>query len=308
MTSTCVLVLAFSLVASSIAVPYGYNDASAELSQCATYCPTGTTTKFSYMPSQTYDYQFEADIKTSVPGSTEHSSLHLQAKAQVEIISTCEMVLRLSDVTLQDSDPTRYESRQNVDNARQFKQSLENNPLRFAFIDGKIENICPTAGEEIWALNIKRGILSTFQNSMSSFQGISEVSETDVSGKCQVKYEVTSSWGTIKLKKTKNLLGCSERTSTQSIFQSVGYDSQSTIQSLPLMKGTQECVQEINGRSKVLSRTDCTEVHTFRPFSREGSGATTEIKYKLVFQKQNDESKATLARLVCASRCSMITR
>jgi len=238
------------------------------------------------MQGQTYEYQYEADIKTSIPGSTEHSSLHLQARAQIDIISTCEMVLRLSDVVLQDSEPTRFDTRQQVDNVRPFKQSLENNPLRFAFIDGTIENICPASNEEVWALNIKRGIISTLQNTMGSLQGISETTETDVSGICPVKYEVSSSFGTLKLKKTKNLLGCTDRTSAQTVFQSVGYDAESKIQSLPLMKGTHECSQEINGRSKVMSKVECTELHVFRPFSREGSGATTEIKYKMTFQRQ----------------------
>ena len=306
MTSKCVFLLAFSFIAGSIAVPYGYNqnDASAEISQCASYCPTGSTTKFQYMPSQTYDYQYEADIKTSIPGSTEHSSLHMQAKAQIEVISTCEMVLRLSDVTLQDSDPTRYDSRQPIDSTRQFKQSLENNPLRFAFIDGTIENICPASNEEIWALNIKRGILSTFQNTMGSMQGVSETMETDVSGKCKVTYEVTSSWGTLKLKKTKNLMGCTERISAQTVFQSVGYKSESKVQSLPLMKGTHVCQQEINGQSKVLTKSECTEVHIFRPFSRENSGATTELKYKLIFQRQNEgvQSNSGISR----SRVSLL--
>ena len=40
---------------------------------------------------------------------------------------------------------------------------------RFAWLDGKIEHICPEDDEEPWVLNIKRGILSSMQNSMPSF-------------------------------------------------------------------------------------------------------------------------------------------
>lgn len=39
-------------------------------------------------------------------------------------------------------------------------------PLRFAFQDGKIESVCSESGEDERVLNIKRGVLSTFQNSM----------------------------------------------------------------------------------------------------------------------------------------------
>jgi len=75
--------------------------------------------------------------------------------------------------------------------------------LRFAFIDGTVENICPPDNEQVWALNIKRGILSTLQVTMATLQGVSDKTETDVSGVCPVKYDVSSSWGTQKLKKTK---------------------------------------------------------------------------------------------------------
>lgn len=48
-----------------------------------------------------------------------------------------------------------YESRKNI--------------FRFAFHDGVITEICPQEREEDWVINFKRGILSTFQNTMSRF-------------------------------------------------------------------------------------------------------------------------------------------
>jgi len=120
MVSKCVSVLAIALIASVIAAPFQddlidndfQSDQPSDIRQCATTCPTGATTKFAYMSGQTYTYQYDADIKTSIPGSTEHSSLHMQARTYIEVISSCEMVLRLADVTLQDSDPTQYDNRQ----------------------------------------------------------------------------------------------------------------------------------------------------------------------------------------------------
>ena len=55
------------------------------------------TGKFDYVPGNTYEYQYEADIKTHIPGTTEeHSSLHLRANVQIEAITKCEMALRVS--------------------------------------------------------------------------------------------------------------------------------------------------------------------------------------------------------------------
>lgn len=51
-----------------------------------------------------------------------------------------------------------------------FKQRLEANTLRFAFQDGRIEEVCSMTSEDERVNNIKRGILSTFQNSMSQLE------------------------------------------------------------------------------------------------------------------------------------------
>jgi hypothetical protein len=54
------------------------------------------------------------------------------------------------------------------------------------------ESICPRSDDETWAVNIRRGILSTLQNTMNKLQGVSKDRETDVAGNCPVKYEVSS--------------------------------------------------------------------------------------------------------------------
>lgn len=49
---------------------------------------------------------------------------------------------------------------------KEFAATLQASPLRFSFQDGRIDQLCPSAEESIWALNLKRGLLSAFQNSM----------------------------------------------------------------------------------------------------------------------------------------------
>lgn len=100
--------------------------------------------------------------------------------------------------------------------------------MAFSFVDGQIDSICPEADDETWAVNIKRGILSAFQNTMTTLQSGSNARETDVSGNCPVRYEpLSGGWGTRKVKKTKNLLACTDRQSGQTIFQAVQYDTAS---------------------------------------------------------------------------------
>lgn len=41
--------------------------------------------------------------------------------------------------------------------------------FRFSFQDGHISTVCPDENEPVWALNIKKAVLSTFQNRMERF-------------------------------------------------------------------------------------------------------------------------------------------
>ena len=65
----------------------------------------------------------------------------------------------------------------------------------------------------------------------------------------------------------------------------LGFFLGQNIQSMPLMKSTHECEQDVN-TDGLLIQSACTEIHTFRPFSKDASGATTEVNYKLSFRRQ----------------------
>ena len=53
--------------------------------------------KFAYEPTKQYEYTYENDIQTSIPGSTEEqSSLHMRATVQIEVLSPCEFNLKVS--------------------------------------------------------------------------------------------------------------------------------------------------------------------------------------------------------------------
>ena len=85
---------------------------------------------------------------------------------------------QLRDVKVQESDPDSKNMRSAPESARAAAM-LERQPLRFSFQDGVVEELCPSEDDELWALNVKRGILSAFQNSMSrldSDQTVTEVS------------------------------------------------------------------------------------------------------------------------------------
>jgi len=51
-----------------------------------------------------------------------------------------------------------------VEQADELTSQLEEHSIRFAFQDGAIEQICSHPDDPVWVLNVKRGIISLFQN------------------------------------------------------------------------------------------------------------------------------------------------
>ena len=58
-----------------------------------------------------------------------------------------------------------------------FSQALERYPLRISFQDGNIEELCLVAEEPQWVMNVKRGVLSVFQNNFVDGQENSTLTE-----------------------------------------------------------------------------------------------------------------------------------
>lgn len=75
-------------------------------------------------------------------------------------------ICQLKTVSLKESDPLDGSARSLAAASSQFADSLQRNPLIFAFQDGQVEDVCTEGHEEPWVLNVKRGIISSLQNSM----------------------------------------------------------------------------------------------------------------------------------------------
>ena len=74
-----------------------------------------------------------------------------------------------------------------VDDVELLRQRVQQYPTRFAWVDGKIERVCQEEDEHVMSVNIKRGILSSLQNSMTSFdmpEEITEVKYSNLPSKC----------------------------------------------------------------------------------------------------------------------------
>merc|ERR1712002_544832 len=146
-----------------------------------------------------------------------------------------------------------------------------------------IENVCSDVAEPNWVLNIKRGFLSTFQNTMS-YHGDENHQEKDVSGICETHYNAVSEGNLINVEKITELTSCSQRPDFAYFITSSNYKTDSPMQNLPLLKTTNECHQKI--QDDILISAECQEVYKSRSIQAERGSLLTTVKTAINFKSQ----------------------
>ena len=114
-----------------------------------------------------------------------------------------------------------------------FSRALQRNSLQFGFDNGRIRDVCTSSEDPLWVTNLKKGVLSAFQHSISSFEISENVTETDVVGRCDTQYTAMgSAWGKSTFKKVKDMYSC---TGNQALYQYALNLPDMNIQHLPLL-------------------------------------------------------------------------
>ena len=80
---------------------------------------------------------------------------------------------------MEESDPSDGKRRTQAEGLNPFAEGLEKYPLTFSLQDGEVEHLCPSEDEEPWSLNIKRGIISSMQNSMKNVKVSQKIFEVN---------------------------------------------------------------------------------------------------------------------------------
>ncbi|XP_067859873.1 apolipophorins-like [Heptranchias perlo] len=231
---------------------------------CVATC-TGTN-QLNYQKGFRYTYKYTTAANTFLQGSSHESSgLAIECIVNIDVLDKCHLVLMLRNMQIKGSMSNKEEL---LPGQEKLRAALEKHPLQFSFQDGIIPEICPSDSEEIWALNVKRGILSVLQDSYTVNKQ-ETVEEVDVSGKCLSTYKVQGSL----LVKSKALNHCSLRAMAVTSLQSVVLPDTTSHQQI--LDSQLECVQRYKGG--VMEMANCNESNVFRPFSKEGKGAKTEI-------------------------------
>ncbi|XP_076641857.1 apolipoprotein lipid transfer particle [Halictus rubicundus] len=281
---------AIFLAAICVAIGSVQSEFTKDPTSCSrTTCKVPVSRKFKYEEGVLYKYKYSVNVSTNLggeeSGSLKESTLFLDAYLVMQFTSPCEGSIKFYDAKL------RHDARTSVaDN--EFNKNLAMYNLRFAFDDGKVNELCPHEGEPAWALNLKRGVLSMLQNNMQRFDVDHRVDELDVNGICETTYRLHEARRTsLVVKKSKNLSSCLYGSKHFSVLQSNVYRSpRSGPSKHPLLESRSDC--ELTVDHNVYEEVVCKDVHRLQPLSSGNTGARTESTavLRLVKETRDEET------------------
>ncbi|XP_068239146.1 LOW QUALITY PROTEIN: uncharacterized protein [Palaemon carinicauda] len=259
------LLAVFALASSALAAP------ATSTGSCALQCTSPKS--FAYQTGKSYVYDYSIDTSTALVGvADDDAKLRITAQANIDVTGPCDYILRVSNVNMEGSS-----------HVSELAEALTKYSLKFSFQDGMIENICSDVSEPKWVLNIKRGLLSTFQNTMT-YHEAENVQEMDISGVCKTHYKTVTEGDIVHVEKITDLSSCSLRPDFPSII-STSYSTDSPIQNFPLLKTVNKCRQDIQGG--IIKGVECEEIYESRPFTSERGLAITKVKTTMILLSED---------------------
>ncbi|XP_046746375.1 uncharacterized protein LOC124411334 [Diprion similis] len=239
--------------------------------------------KFKYLQGVVYRYAYQIDVSTNLGvmlnDRRNESTLQVDAVVSLSFTSPCEGHLKLTESSIS-SNRSTYDAEFPDRAGAEFVKSVEQYPLRFSFRDGQIPEVCPHPEEPAWVLNMKKGVLSMFQNTMKRFDVSHSSQELDINGICDTHYKLYEAKQTsLVIKKTKNIASCTNRNKYLSVLQSNSYRSpfSSNNQGFrePVLKSSSDC--EITLDHNIYEAVTCVDVQMLRPLSNGKKAGATSI-------------------------------
>ncbi|XP_037837860.1 uncharacterized protein LOC108248532 [Kryptolebias marmoratus] len=153
---------------------------------CDPGCSGFPSADLSYQKGVRYTYRYSTVITTTLKGSNGgRNGLALDCVVDIDVVSKCHLTMQIRNSQIKRLSPQREHS---VLHLKSLRESLERTRLKFSLQGGKVTALCLQEGEQVWALNIKRALLSMLQTSRMVTR-FKEKTETDVHGTCKSRYE-----------------------------------------------------------------------------------------------------------------------
>uniref|UniRef100_UPI003AABB2CD uncharacterized protein n=1 Tax=Centroberyx gerrardi TaxID=166262 RepID=UPI003AABB2CD len=210
------------------------------------------TPDLSYQRGVRYTYRYSTTVTTTLHGSNSgRNGLALDCVVDIEVISKCHLMMQIRNPQIKRLSPQKEHS---VQRLKSLRDSLERARLKFSLQGGKVAALCPQEGEQVWALNIKRALLSMLQTSRTTSRQEVE-KETDVYGTCSSRYERRGP----ALLKTRDLKQCQQSRLSNFWPHSVSLTEDTTVHS------ELQCLQRHG--AAVMEEVNCTEAVSMATWS-----------------------------------------
>ncbi|XP_030016474.1 vitellogenin-like [Sphaeramia orbicularis] len=212
---------------------------------CDSSCAGFSTPDLSYQRGVRYTYRYSTTVTTTLHGSNAgRNGLALDCVVDIDVVSKCHLMMQIRNPQIKRLSPQKEHS---VQRLKSLRESLERTRLKFSLQGGKVTALCPQEGEQVWALNIKRALLSMLQTS-DMVSKLELKNETDVYGTCSSRYERR---GPVLLK-IRDIKQCQQSRLANFWPHSVSMSDDTSLQS------ELHCIQR--HRSTVMEEVNCTEV------------------------------------------------
>ncbi|XP_046492116.1 apolipophorins [Neodiprion pinetum] len=242
--------------------------------KCRSGCH-GIHSSKAYQEGHTYTYELEGESVTSVSEAQGEATLKLNALVELSIKPDCVHQIRLKNVRINGAPASQSE--------------IERHGVQFNYHNGHIDTeICTEAGETQAALNVKRAVISLFQDAIIQDDGSTTHHETDVFGSCPTDFTFSTSGESRTIKKHRNLEECLYRENIRQDLMSASIDPNSGFKTTPLLASEQEVEQQFN--RGILNKVKSVETYKLKPFSNGEAGARTVVETTLTFKGKKGDS------------------
>ncbi|XP_028404665.1 uncharacterized protein LOC114527217 [Dendronephthya gigantea] len=240
-------------------------------------------------------YSYEGETITGLVGTSEvRSGLKLKAKCEITPVQPCVYMLQILEAELLEGQGKNQDALdfKLSSGSEDLSRELKARELYFENHEGLILNIRPHSEEPVRILNMKRGILSSFQLKLN-VPNDRNLTEVDVNGECTANYHIKArhdSGRTRIVVKQKDLSLCKDRSETNLGIPVTHY---STDKPFSLLKSNSLCKFVMSPKQKI-GKVLCEETHLFRPFSagyNSSSGAMTTVRQSISMLGHSEASK-----------------
>lgn len=195
------------------------------------------------------------------------TSVAIRGQAVISVGENCGYSLTLQNVVASGAD-----------NSKQQIKDFATYPVQFTLSgDELLFEICADVADNVFSLNVKRGIISAFQN------GVHTKTELDIFGKCPVTASSSTDGSTVTITRQRDLDKCAYREKlVNGLIQGVVTEA-SDIKTSPILNGIVE--SEAKFQSNVLQSTEIRETYNYLPFSTNQHGAKAKVTTKITLKK-----------------------